>query len=137
MRGFRFLSPSRRACEVGFSAFEKIKCIFSIAPVGILGKSRECFSLRNTHRTQCAEAPDARDRHPVCSQCFALLGLSTGCTAPDVGYFLLARPVLPGFLRRFWLRAPDAQSASGGVSPVCEQFATLSAHESGEPRPVL
>ena len=26
--------------------FEKIKCIFSIAPVGNLEKSRECFSMR-------------------------------------------------------------------------------------------
>ena len=31
--------------------FEKMKCIFSIALVGNLEKSRECFSLRNTHRT--------------------------------------------------------------------------------------
>jgi len=27
----------------GFGAFEKIKCIFSIAPVGNLEKLRECF----------------------------------------------------------------------------------------------
>ena len=39
--------------------FEKIKRIFSIAPVGILEKSRECFSVGNTHRTLCVEAPDA------------------------------------------------------------------------------
>jgi len=32
--------------------FEKMKCIFSIAPVGSLAKSREYFSLRNTHGTQ-------------------------------------------------------------------------------------
>ena len=32
--------------RMGFGAFEKMKCIFSIAPVGILEKSRECFSLR-------------------------------------------------------------------------------------------
>ena len=44
---------------VVFGAFEKIKCIFSIAPVGNLEKSRECFSVRNTQRTLCAEAPDA------------------------------------------------------------------------------
>jgi len=39
-----------------WSAFEKIKCIFFIALVGNLEKSRECFSLtgRNVwrHRTQ-------------------------------------------------------------------------------------
>jgi len=28
---FGFLSPSRRACEAGFNAFEKMKHIFSIA----------------------------------------------------------------------------------------------------------
>ena len=33
----------------GFNFFEKMKCIFSIAPVENLGKSWECFSLRNTH----------------------------------------------------------------------------------------
>ena len=45
--------------------FEKMKCIFSIAPVGNLEKSRECFSLRNTHRTLSAEAPDAGPERPV------------------------------------------------------------------------
>ena len=44
--GFGFLSLSRQACEAGFGAFEKMKCILSIAPVGKLEKSRECFSLR-------------------------------------------------------------------------------------------
>ena len=39
--------------------FEKMKCIFSFAPVGVLEKSRKCFSVGNTHRTLCAEAPDA------------------------------------------------------------------------------
>ena len=29
--------------------FEKMKCIFSIAPLGNLEKSRECSSLRNIH----------------------------------------------------------------------------------------
>jgi len=46
--------------------FEKMKCIFSIAPVGNLEKSRECFSLRNTHRTLVVEAPDAEAVRPVC-----------------------------------------------------------------------
>ena len=38
----------------GFGAFEKIKCIFSIAPVGSLEKSQECFSTGRSvwrHRT--------------------------------------------------------------------------------------
>jgi len=50
---------------LGFGAFEKIKCIFSIAPVGSLEKSRECFSLRNTHRTLVLAAPDAGPERPV------------------------------------------------------------------------
>ena len=39
--------------------FEKMKCIISITSVENLEKSRECFSLRNTHRTLAVEAPDA------------------------------------------------------------------------------
>jgi len=31
---------------LGISAFEKMKCIFSIAPVESLEKSQECFSLK-------------------------------------------------------------------------------------------
>ena len=57
--GFGFPSPSNRACEAGFDAFEKMKCIFSITLVGNLEKSRECFLLRNTHWTLAVEAPDA------------------------------------------------------------------------------
>ena len=45
--------------------FKKMKCIFSIAPVGKLDKSRECFSLRNTHRTLASRAPDAASERPV------------------------------------------------------------------------
>ena len=44
--GFRFLSPSRRACSAGYNAFKKMKCIFSITSVENLEKS-----LKNTHRT--------------------------------------------------------------------------------------
>jgi len=46
--------------------FEKMKCIFSIASVGNLKKSREYSSLRNTHRTLAVEAPDAKALRPVC-----------------------------------------------------------------------
>jgi len=42
-----------------------MKCIFSIAPVGDLEKSRECSSQRNTHRTLAVEAPDAEAVRPV------------------------------------------------------------------------
>jgi len=68
--------------------------MFSITPVESLRLLQECFTLRNTHRTQCAEAPDA--------------GLSVRCTvgvwpeqaectrrlAPDAGGLLFAPPVV-------------------------------------------
>ena len=38
-----------------------MNCIFSIAPVGKLDKSRECFS----HRTLASGAPDAESERPV------------------------------------------------------------------------
>ena len=59
-----------------------MKCIFSIAPVGNLEKSRECFLLRNTHRTLA-------ERHRTlclivrCAGYLAQLGLGTGRQAPD------------------------------------------------------
>ena len=43
--------PPTELARQDSALFEKMKCIFSIAPVGNLEKSRECFSLRNTHRT--------------------------------------------------------------------------------------
>jgi len=45
--------------------FEKVKCISSLAPLGKLDKSRECFSLRNTHRTLASGAPDTESERPV------------------------------------------------------------------------
>ena len=60
-----FLSPSRRARRDS-ALFEKMMCISSIAPVGILEKSRECSSLTNTYRTLAIEAPDAEAVRPVC-----------------------------------------------------------------------
>ena len=48
-----------------FGAFEKIKCMFYIAPVGNLEKSWECFLPRNTHRTLMVAAPDAGPERPV------------------------------------------------------------------------
>jgi len=57
------------------AVFEKMKCIFSIAPVGNLEKSRECF-LTEKH------SPDAKcggtGRWPQSPVCLTLLGLSTG-----------------------------------------------------------
>jgi len=46
-----FLPPAELA-RWDSALFEKMKCIFSIAPVGNLEKSRECFSL--TGRRGCA-----------------------------------------------------------------------------------
>ena len=37
----------------------------------------------------------------MCCQCLALLGLSTGRTAPDIGCSLFMRPMWPVFSRRF------------------------------------
>ena len=68
-----------------FGAFEKMKCIFSIASVGTLEKSWECSSLRNTHRTLAVEAPDAEAVRPVC--CGARVKhrtVSTGCRVAPV-----------------------------------------------------
>ena len=59
--------------------FEKMKCMFSIAPVGNLEKSRECSSLRNTHRTLAVEASDAEAMHPVCCGAHWMQGDSCSC----------------------------------------------------------
>ena len=55
----------RWSLNVDSALFKKMKCISSIAPVGKLDKSRECFSLKNTHRTLTSRAPDAESEHPV------------------------------------------------------------------------
>ena len=51
--------PPTKLARQDSALFEKMKCIFSIALVGSLEKSWECFSLRNTHPTLAIEAPDA------------------------------------------------------------------------------
>ena len=43
-----FFSPSHRACEAGFDAFGKMKCIFSIAPEESFEKVTRVF-LREKH----------------------------------------------------------------------------------------
>jgi len=63
--GGKFVRKWLFASSAGFGAFEKIKSIFSIAPVENLEKSRKCFSLRNTHRTLELVAPDAGPERPV------------------------------------------------------------------------
>ena len=60
--------------RMGSALFEKMKCIFSIAPEGNLVKSRECFSLRKHSPDAGLEAPDAVSERPVCRQCLAQLG---------------------------------------------------------------
>jgi len=58
-------------------AFEKIKCIFGIAPVGILEKSRECFlTEKHSLDAECG----GTGRWPQSPVCLTLLGLSTGRT---------------------------------------------------------
>ena len=57
--------------STGFGAFEKIKCIFSITPVGNLEKLWECFSPRNTHRTLVLAAPNAGPERPMWCQSVA------------------------------------------------------------------
>jgi len=91
-----------RGC--GFLSFEKIKCIFSIAPMGNLEKLRECFS------------PDA------------LRG--------GTGRWPLASGVLSGLTRGSRVHRTH-QSESDAQRPVCERFATLFAHGSGEHRTLL
>jgi len=76
----------------GVGAFEKIKCLFSIAPMGNLEKLREYFSLRNTHRTLVLAAPDAGPERP----CVALAQVCRAhrTLAPDAGRLLFVRPVV-------------------------------------------
>jgi len=60
---------------LGFGDFEKIKCIFSIAPMGNLEKSRECFlSEKHSPDAEC----EGTGRWPQSLMCLTLLGLSTG-----------------------------------------------------------
>jgi len=61
LKGRERMGSSRRDSAL----FEKMKCISSIAPVGKLDKSWECFSQRNTHRMLASGAPDAESERPV------------------------------------------------------------------------
>ena len=59
--------PSTKLARRDSTLFEKMKCIFFLLRWWeTLEKSRECFSLRNTHRTLVAEAPDVEAVRPVC-----------------------------------------------------------------------
>ena len=75
--GFGSLSPSRRACEAGFGAFEKMECLFSIMPDAnswwlahwTKGEEdrgeRNSVSLFNSDRTLSPKRPDAEVVRPV------------------------------------------------------------------------
>ena len=71
--------PPAELAKRDSALFEKMKCIFSIAPVGKLEKSWECFTerwpLRHRTLSLCVR----------CSQCLAQLGLGTGRQARDAG----------------------------------------------------
>jgi hypothetical protein len=59
------------ASSVGFSAFQKIKYIFSIAPVESLGSHGSIFYWKNTHRTLTPQASDVGPAFDVCWLFFA------------------------------------------------------------------
>ena len=68
--GFGTLSPSRRACEAGFGAFEKIGCTFSIAPdAKLLRKRRRRRGVEKVffrrRRTLRQKRPDAGQTRPA------------------------------------------------------------------------
>jgi len=100
--------------SAGFDVFEKITCIFSIAPMGSLEKSREYFSLRNTHRTQVLAAPDAASARPV--RCLTLARVSRAHRTRTEHCSLVRWCLTPGSVSDW--RAPDAQGASGGSRSV-------------------
>jgi len=125
--------------------FEKMKCIFSIAPVGNLEKSRECSSHRNTHRTLAAEAPDAEVVRPVC--CGARVKHQTVNTGRRGAHVHASDAILlwPVCLTGSTGRSGSVRwCASGGTlrerPVVCvrwpERFAELSDFKSGEHRTV-
>jgi len=62
--------------------------------VGNLEKSRECSSLRNTHRTLVVVAPDAGPERPVWCQSVAQVSRAHRTLAPDAGWLLFERPVV-------------------------------------------
>jgi len=116
---------------VVFGAFEKIKCIFSIAPVGNLEKSRECSSLRNTHRTLVVVAPDAGPERQVWCQSVAQVSrahrtLGSYCSSVRwcVSSASAREELLTG--EHWTLRVHPVAC----VRSPCE-FAKLSTHESG------
>ena len=62
--------------------------------MGNLEKSRECSSLRNTHRTLVVVAPDAGPERPVWCQSVAQVSRAHRTLAPDAGWLLFERPVV-------------------------------------------
>jgi len=119
--GFGFLSPSCRACEVGFGAFEKIKCIFSITSMESLEKSRECFLLEK-HSPN--DGLGGTGCYSWVSDALSFLAEVKG--APDAQHRTVARHywrVRWCLTRVRWCltsarASVDAQGASSGVSSV-------------------
>jgi hypothetical protein len=140
--GFHF--SFRRACEVEFGAFEKIKGIFSITSMEVFRKSRECFLLEK-------HSPDAV--HRGTGHVWCIVGVwpkraeCTGRSARDIKDLLCARPVLVrvGALdcAVFWW-APDApewvRCSASDVWTSCEPLCVWdwwAQDESGAQRPVI
>ena len=95
-----------------------MKCIFSIAPVGDLEKSRECFLAEEHSPDADSEAPDAVPVRPVSRQPDSVRvrhrTIGTGRS--------LERPVVSvrcaGFLRPSLGVSPVSTGRSGGSRPV-------------------
>jgi len=86
---------------VVFNALEKMKCIFSIAPVESLEKSRECFSLEKYSPDAGLEGtrrwPRRHQTLLLHVQCALVSGRgegSTGRSASEGSQTLLALPVM-------------------------------------------
>jgi len=86
--GFGFLSPSHQACEAGFSTFEKMKRIFSIAPVESFREVVRVF-LPNAGVGSIRCWP----KRPVCCQSLARLLSAYRTLASNTGETLFARLV--------------------------------------------
>jgi hypothetical protein len=82
--GFGFLSPSRRACEVGFDAFWEVKCLFSTAPE--VGKETEVNGGHCGDQTLDWTLSWFDRTRPVSSQQLSgtrVLGFATGASSPS------------------------------------------------------
>ena len=98
-----------------------MKRLFSIAPVKIFGKLRECFSIRNTYQMQVLAASDAALAHPVRCQSQALVSRAHRSLNVGRSTFTVRASGGARRLQAFLTRALDAPesvrwSASGDVA---------------------